>query len=153
MAATSSVSGGFTAAADSSGYKLIGVKITVGLTGLQSQDTVAGFNVSQRDRIVQQSLSTGQYPNAVFTADSVDAPAALADGQAVSVSIPGQLTIHGTTKDVPSTGQAQQTPTGGQVVGSTQVKMTDFGVNPPALPITVVQDQVTLEFQLQVTKS
>lgn len=150
VAATSSVSGGFTAAGDSSGYQLSALKITVGLGGLHSEDTVAGFNVAQRDRIVQQSLSTGQYPDAVFAAARVDVPAAIDGGQAVNVSIPGQLTIHGTTKDATFTGQAQKTASGVQIVGSAHIKMTDFGVNPPALPITVVQDQVTLEFQLHL---
>ena len=31
--------------------------------------------------------------------------------------------------------------------------MTDFGISPPALPITVVQPTVTIEFQLNLTPS
>ena len=31
--------------------------------------------------------------------------------------------------------------------------MTDFGVTPPQLSITVVQPQVTVEFQLNFTRS
>ena len=153
VAASSTVSGGFSATADGSGYQLSAVKITVGLAGLQSQDTVAGFNVSQRDRIVQQSLSTGTYPDATFEASSVDVPSSIDAGQPVTMQLPGKLTIHGVTKEVTFTVQVQTTASGAQAVGSTKVTMTDFGVNPPQIPITVVQPQVTLEFQLNLARS
>lgn len=152
VAATSVVTGGFTAAPDSTGYQVSGGKITVGLSGLQSQDTVAGFNVSQRDRIVQQSLSVGAYPDATFEASTVEVPSAINDGQPVTIQLPGKLTVHGVTRDVTFSVQVQTTPSGLQAVGSTKVSMTDFGVNPPQVPITVVQNQVTLEFQLNLVR-
>lgn len=153
VAGTSTVAGGFTATADSTGYQLTNVKITVGLAGLQSQDTVAGFNVSQRDRIVQQSLSVSQFPAASFEASSVDVPSTIDSGQGVTVQVPGKLTVHGVTKDVTFTVNVQASTSGVQAVGSTKVNMTDFGVNPPQIPITVVQPQVTLEFQLNLAKA
>src|SRR5262249_25544695 len=51
VARTSEVTGGFVAQETSGGYQLSGVKIAVQLTRLQSVDQVAGFNVTQRDRI------------------------------------------------------------------------------------------------------
>jgi hypothetical protein len=38
-------------------------------------DQVAGRDVSQRDRIVSQTLSVFQYPTATFQAQSLDLPA------------------------------------------------------------------------------
>ncbi len=151
VAATTGVSGGFTAVKDSTGYQLTNVKVTVDLTRLQSQDTVAGLNVANRDRIVQQALGTSQYPSAVFQADSIEVPAGIAGGP-VTISAPGKLTIHGQTRDETFEIQAQPAGAGIQAVGSVSVKMTDFGVNPPALPLTQVQDQATLEFTLQLAR-
>ena len=47
----------------------------------------AGYNVTNRDRIVQQSLDVRSYPTATFTAQSVTAPHGQASGRwAVVVS-------------------------------------------------------------------
>lgn len=153
VARTSSVTGGFVAQQTSGGYQLSGLKIAVQLTGLQSVDQVAGFNVTQRDRIVQGSLSTGQYPDAVFQASSVTVPSTIADGATVTLQIPGRLTIHGTTKDVVASVQAHTTSSGLEAAGSIAITMTDFGISPPQVPITTVKPQVTIEFQIELAKA
>jgi polyisoprenoid-binding protein YceI len=153
VARTSTVAGGFSAAKGAGGYQLSNVKVNVQLSGLQSVDQVAGFNVSQRDRIVQRSLSVSQYPEAVFQASSMTVPANLDSGQTVTVQVPGQLTVHGTTKDVVANVQAHATASGVEVVGSIPTNMTDFGVSPPQVPITTVQPATTIEFQLELAKA
>jgi len=153
VARTSEVTGGFVAQETSGGYQLSGVKIAVQLTSLQSVDQVAGFNVTQRDRIVQRALDAQQYPDAVFQASGVTAPSTIAGGQTVTLQVPGQLTIHGTTKDVMASVRAHTTATGLETAGSIAVTMTDFGINPPQVPITTVQPQVTIEFQIELAKA
>ncbi len=153
VARTSEVTGGFVAQETSGGYQLSGMKIAVQLTRLQSVDQVAGFNVTQRDRIVQRALDAQQYPDAVFQASGVTAQSTIADGQTVTLQVPGRLTIHGTTKDVMATVQAHTTATGLETAGSIAVTMTDFGINPPQVPITTVQPQVTIEFQIELAKA
>jgi len=153
VARTSSIAGGFTAQQASSGYQLSGLKIVVRLTGLQSVDQVVGFNVTQRDRIVQSSLSAQQYPEAMFQASSVTVPAAIASGQTVTLQVPGQLTIHGTTRDVVAGVQAHTTAAGLEAAGSIEITMTDYGVNPPQVPITTVQPRATIEFQIELAKA
>jgi polyisoprenoid-binding protein YceI len=150
VARTSGVSGGFTASTSSGAYQLSNVKVTVQLSGLQSVDQVAGFNVSQRDRIVQNTLSVSRYPEAVFQASGMSIPASIDSGP---LQVPGQLTIHGVTKDVVASVQARTTASGVEVVGSIPTRMTDFNVSPPQVPITTVQPDVTIEFQLELTKS
>ena len=150
VARTSGVSGGFTAATSSGGYQLSNLKVTVQLSGLQSVDQVAGFNVSQRDRIVQNSLSVSRYPEAVFQASGVSLPGSIDSGP---LQVPGQLTIHGVTKDVVASVQARTMASGVEVVGSIPARMTDFNVSPPQVPITTVQPDVTIEFQLELTRS
>jgi polyisoprenoid-binding protein YceI len=152
VARTSTVSGSLTVADDGDGLTASSIQFTVGLADLQSVDTVAGLNVANRDRIVSRTLSVSQYPDATFEAQSVSVPAGIESGQTPTVSIPGQLTVHGVTK--PATLSVQLRLNGGQVqaAGSTSFAMTDFGVQPPQVPITVVQPQVTVEFQLVLVR-
>jgi polyisoprenoid-binding protein YceI len=69
------------------------------------------------------------------------------------VTVPGQLTIHGVTRSVQVTVNLQVSGSKAQAAGSTSFSMTDFGVSPPQVPITAVQPQVTLEFQLKLVKA
>ena len=105
VARTGEVTGQITISQSGSTYRMTGAKITVQLANLASIDTVAGFNVRNRDGIVQRSLDVSSFPTAVFEADPVDLPADVATGQAVTVSVPGKLTIHGVTRSVTATGQ------------------------------------------------
>jgi polyisoprenoid-binding protein YceI len=148
VAQTSSVTGSLTVTGSTGSLQASAISIVVDLASLHSIDQVAGLNVSNRDRIVTQALSVQQFPTATFKAASFALPEGLEAGQAVTVSVPGQLTIHGVTKDVTATIQAQLSGDTVQVAGTILTAMTDFGISPPALPITVVQPQVTIEFKL-----
>lgn len=148
-ARTSSVTGGLTVA----GANASAINIAVDLTSLHSVDQVLGFNVSNRDRIVSQALSVQQFPQATFKADLITLPAGLDSGQQATVSAPGQLTIHGVTRPVTASIKAQLSGSTVQVLGTIVSNTTDFGVTPPQLSITVVQPQVTVEFQLNFTRS
>jgi polyisoprenoid-binding protein YceI len=153
VARTSSVSGGLSVQQSSSGLQASSIKFTVQLANLKSVDQVAGFDVSRRDSIVSQTLSVSQYPDATFQAQSVALPASAASGGTESLTIPGQLTIHGVTKSVQVTVQLKVSGSQAQAVGSATFQMTDFGVSPPQIPITTVQPKVTLEFQLALVKA
>jgi polyisoprenoid-binding protein YceI len=152
VARTSDVSGGLTVQRAGSGLQATDVKITAALTSLHSVDSVAGFNVSNRDRLVSQSLAVSQYPDATFQAQTVSLPSGLARGTQ-TVTIPGQLTIHGVTKPATVTARVQVSGSQAQVAGSTSFAMADFAVSPPQVPFTSVQPKVTLEFQLSLVKS
>jgi polyisoprenoid-binding protein YceI len=140
VARTSTVSGSLTVSGDSSGYQVNAITITAVLTDLHSVDSVAGRDVSQ------------QFPNATFTASSVSVTPA-ASGQPVDISLTGKLTIHGVTKDVTATAKAQPTGSKVEVAGSIAVDMTDYGVSPPSVPFTTVDSQVTIEFDIFLTKT
>jgi polyisoprenoid-binding protein YceI len=153
VARTSSVSGGLSVQQSSSGLQASSIKFTAQLANLKSIDQVAGLSVSRRDSIVSQTLSVSQYPDATFQAQSVALPASAASGDTASLTIPGQLTIHGVTKSVQVAVQLKVTGSQAQAAGSTTFQMTDFGINPPQIPITTVQPKVTLEFQLDLAKT
>jgi len=153
VARTSAVSGQATITQSGSTYQLSAATITVQLSSVASVDSVAGYNVTNRDRIVQQSLNVRSFPTAVFEAQSVALPAGAAAGQTVTVSVPGKLTIHGVTKDVTANLQLRVSGTSAQIAGTIATNMTDFGVNPPSIGFTTVQPAVTIEVSLQLTRS
>lgn len=152
VARTSQVSGQVVITQTGSTYQLTSGTITVQLSGLASVDTVAGFDVTNRDRIVQQALSVGSFPTAVFVAQSVALPAEAASGHAVTVSVPGKLTVHGETKDVTAIVQLRVSGSAAQLAGSIATNMTDFGVRTPTAPFVTVQPPVTIEVSLNLTK-
>ena len=152
VARTSEVTGGFTVQQDSSGWVASTIRFSAQLGGLQSVDQVLGRNVSQRDFLVSRTLAVQQYPDATFQAPSVTVPATLESGGTVEVTVPGQLTIHGTTRNADATVQLRLVGSQVQAAGSTAVTMTDFGITPPQVPFTTSDSHVTIEFQLVLVK-
>ena len=153
VARTSDVSGQVTITKTGTTYVMTSAKVTAQLASLASVDQVAGYNVTNRDRIVSQSLGVGTYPTAVFQAQSVTLPAGVETGQTVTVSVPGQLTIRGVTKDVTATVQLRVSGTTAQIAGSISTNMTDFGISPPSIGFTTVQAATTIEFSLNLAAS
>jgi polyisoprenoid-binding protein YceI len=153
VARTSDVTGKVGIAQSGTTYEMTSATITVQLANLASVDSVAGYNVTNRDRIVQQSLDVRSFSTATFTAQSVALPAGADSGQAVTVSVPGQLTVHGVTKTVTATIQLRVTGNTAQIAGTIATNMTDFGVSPPTIGFTTVQSAVTIEFSLNLTQA
>jgi polyisoprenoid-binding protein YceI len=153
VARTSDVSGQVSIMQTGTTYVMTSAKVTAQLSSLASVDQVAGYNVTNRDRIVSQSLSVSAYPTAVFQAQSVTLPAGAETGQAVTVSVPGQLTIRGVTKDVTAVVQLRVSGTTAQLAGSISTNMTDFGISPPSIGFTTVQPAVTIEFSLNMASA
>ena len=153
VARTGDVTGSVNISQSGSTYEMTSAAVTVQLSGLTSVDSVAGYNVTNRDRVVQRSLDVSTYPAAVFKAQHVALPAGVETGQAVAVSVPGQLTIHGVTKDVTATLQLRVSGNAAQIAGTISTNMTDFGVSPPSIGFTTVQPALTIEFQLKLTES
>ena len=153
VARTSQVSGQVSIAQSGGAYQLASATITVQLSGLASVDSVAGYNVTNRDRIVQGSLDVRSFPTAVFVAEPVTLPASAARGQTVTVSVPGKLTVHGVTKDVTANVQLRVSGATAQLAGTIATNMTDFGVSPPSIGFTTVQPAVTIEVSLNLTQS
>jgi polyisoprenoid-binding protein YceI len=152
VARTSTVSGSLTVSGDASGYTASAITLTAVLTDLHSVDSVVGHSVTQRDSFVARSMNLQQFPNATFTATSASVVAA-DSSQQVSVSVPGKLTIHGVTKDVTATAKAQMTGGKIEIAGSVSINMTDYGISPPSVGFTTSDSQVTIGFDIFLTKS
>ena len=153
VARTSDVTGQVSITQSGGAYEMSSATVTVQLGTLASVDQVAGYNVTNRDRIVQGSLDARSFPTAVFVAQPVTLPAGVDTGQTVSVSVPGQLTIHGVTKDVTANLQLRVSGTTAQIAGKIATNMTDFGISPPNIGFTTVQPAVTIEVSLNLTGS
>jgi polyisoprenoid-binding protein YceI len=153
VARTSAVSGDVTLHQGASGLQATSLQFTAQVGQLKSVDSVAGYNVTNRDRIVQGALQAGQFPTASFQADTVALPDTLSAGQAVTLTVPGKITIKGVTKDATATVQVQVQGSGAQVAGSVPANMADFGISPPQVPFTKSESAVTIEFQLVLTKA
>jgi polyisoprenoid-binding protein YceI len=153
VARTSTVTGQVTISESGGTLQLTSARITVGLSSLASVDSVAGFNVTNRDHIVQQALDVESFPTAVFEASSVTIPASAANGGTVTLTVPGQLTVRGVTKSVTATLQLRVSGTAAQVAGKIPTNMTDFGISPPTAPFVTVQPGVTIEVSLKLARS
>ena len=153
VARTSAVSGGMTVAGDAtSGFMVTHISITADLTQLHSVDSVAGRDVTQRDGVVFRQLDLSSFPTASFTATSVSV-APTGTGSKVSLQIAGNLSLHGVTKPVTATAQAQLNGDKLEVAGSVIADMSDFGVSPPHVPFVAVDSQLTIEFDVFLTKT
>jgi len=153
VARTSDVTGNVVITQSGTTYEMTSTTITVQLANLASVDSVAGHNVTNRDRIVQQSLDVRSFPTATLASQSVALPAGADSGQAVTVSVPGQLTVRGVTKTVTATIQLRVTGNTAQIAGTIATNMTDFGVSPPSIGFTTVQSAVTIEFSLNLAQA
>src|SRR5712692_963311 len=152
VARTSDVTGQVSITQSGGTYQMTSATVTVQLASLASVDQVAGYNVTNRDRIVQGALGVSSSPTAVFVAQSVTLPAGVETGQAVTVTVPGRLTIHGVTKDVTASLQLRVSGTTAQIAGMIATNMTDFGISPPSIGFTTVQPSVTIEVSLNLSE-
>jgi polyisoprenoid-binding protein YceI len=130
------------------GTTITAAKITADLTALQSDKPM-------RDgQLRRQALETDQYPTATFELTTpIQLPSVPADGQAISVTAQGNLTLHGVTKAVSIPLQAKLSGSTVTVVGSTAIAFADYNIAPPqSMVVLSVDDHGTLELQLHFTK-
>jgi polyisoprenoid-binding protein YceI len=141
---TPAVSGNMTIA----GTTVTDATIQADLTGLQSDDP-------RRDgQLSRQGIQTGQYPTATFKLTApIELGSVPADGQEVSVTATGQLTLHGQTRDVQIPLRAKLSGSVIVVTGSIPITFADYGIQKPSsFAVVSIADQGTMELQLFFTK-
>jgi polyisoprenoid-binding protein YceI len=122
------------------------VQITADLTGLVSDD-------SRRDgELGDRGIETNTYPTAVFKSTQPIVLTLPAEGQIVSVTASGALTLHGVTRSVQIALQAQRRGGIVAVSGSTNIVFADYGFQGPTSAIVVsVENHGIMEFHLLFT--
>lgn len=137
---TSDVTGTLTLA----GSTVTAVDVTANLTTLASDDP-------QRDgQLARQGIQASQFPNAEFKlTQPLDLGAIPTEGQAITATATGDLTLHGVTKSVQI--QVSATLSGGivTVTGSLPIAFADYGMTPPnSFKVLSVDDHAVMELQL-----
>ena len=124
---------------------LASAEVTVDVASI-STDT------SQRDSYFRSNvMDVATYPTATFTVQGpVDLPELT--GTPVTVPVTGDLTVHGTTRQVRTDLAVVRTAEGVEVSGAVPVVFADFGVSAPNLGFVRVEDRGQVEFLLRLTR-
>jgi polyisoprenoid-binding protein YceI len=131
---------------------------TTNLTaGSLSVDTTSiSSDKSQRDnRLRNEGLQTDSFPTATFKLTApVAVPAAALAGTASDVTLTGDLTLHGVTKNVSIPAKAQLVNGVISVAGSLAFPLSDYSITAPNIGgfIVSIADTGTLEFLVNFTK-
>jgi len=129
------------------GSTLVSAVIEADFTAIVSND-------NRRDNKIQGALDTDQFPTAGFVlTEPVDFGSVPAEGEPVSVTATGDLTIHGITNSADIPLEAQLVGETIVVVGSTEVVFADYDVEAPSAVIVLsVEDRGQIELQLFFTR-
>lgn len=128
-----------------------GSKLTVDLRGLKSDQ-------DQRDGYIQnRTLETSKFPNAEFVPTKVTGLDRMIPsvGQA-GISLTGNLTIHGVTKEVTFQGIATFNPRTNSVAGRAKTSLTfdEFGLTQPKIGrLASVDNKIDLELVYRFKRS
>src|SRR6476620_2025657 len=119
---TQNVSGSLTI----DGATITAMQVSVDMTTLQSDD-------SRRDeRLRTDGLQTDQFPTATFTlTEPIEVGSVPKDGQTIQAVAVGNLTLHGVTRSVEVSIQAQRNGNEIEAIGSVDVVLTDYAIEAP----------------------
>ena len=126
------------------GAAITEVVIEVDLTALTSDD-------SRRDGALRrQALETNTYPSTTFTlTQPIPIDAVPAEGEMLSVTATGDLTLHGVTREVQIPMEGQLVGDRVAVVGSIEIVFADYDMDTPsAFIVLAIDDHGIMEFQL-----
>ncbi len=124
---------------------------TITAVSISAQMTTITTDNGARDNAMRsQALETDLFPEATFVLTApIDIGAIPAEGETVSVTANGDLTVHGVTKAVQFPIQASVAAGSLVVVGQLDVALADFDITPPSAPIvSSVEDVAILEMSL-----
>jgi polyisoprenoid-binding protein YceI len=145
---TSSITGSATIADSSGTLTVTAAEFSVDMTSLKSDRDM------RDNRLRRDGIETDSFPTSTFKLTTpVALPADAAGGGQFSVTLHGDLTLHGVTKTVDILATAQLNGGVIQVLGSLGFPFSDYAINAPNIAGFVsVQDTGTLEFQVNLTK-
>ena len=151
------VLGGVDTTATGRGNEIDGSITVAGTTVTEGSFTVQVASItsdrSQRDgQFTGRIMQTSQFPTATFTiTQPVDLGTIPADGQQVTASVTGDLTLHGVTNSVTFDVTAQTDGTTIGVLGEIPIVFADYGIDNPSTGFVTTEDNGLLEFILVFT--
>jgi polyisoprenoid-binding protein YceI len=132
-----------------SGSSVTDLSVTVDMTTLQSDR-------SRRDgAMATRGLETNTFPDASFVlAAPIDLGAVPADGESISASAAGELTLHGVTQSISLDLEGSLVEGTMVVVGSVDIALVDYGIEKPTgFSVLSIADVGVLEIQLALVRS
>ena len=126
------------------GTQITAVDVTANLESLKSDD-------DRRDgQLQRQALETSEFPQATFKLTTpIDLGSLPTDGQTITATATGELTLHGVTKTVQVPIEARLSGAVVTVVGSIDIKFADFDIDQPvSFAVLSIEDHGTMELQL-----
>ena len=126
------------------GTSITSVEVTANLAALQSDD-------ERRDgQLRRQALETEAFPQATFRLTSpIDLGAEPVDGETISTTATGELTLHGVTRPVEVPIEARLSGDVVSVAGSIDILFADYNIaQPTSFLVLSIEDHGTMELQL-----
>lgn len=126
------------------GDTITSVDVTADLTGLKSDD-------DRRDgQLERQAIETSQFPQTTFRLTSpIELGSVPVDGQMITATATGELTLHGVTRTVEVPLQARLTGDVVTVTGSIEILFADYNIQrPTSFLVLSIEDHGTMELQL-----
>jgi polyisoprenoid-binding protein YceI len=123
---------------------LTAASVDADLTQLESDQ-------SRRDNALRnQGLETAQFPTATFVlTEPLTLPEGLEAGEAVQLTLVGELTLHGVTQPVEVPVEAQLADGVIAAIGSLEIQFADYNMDTPrAASVLSVEDHGVMEMQL-----
>ncbi|MEJ6548486.1 MULTISPECIES: YceI family protein [unclassified Corynebacterium] len=118
-------------------------RVTVDVASIESD--IEKRDIHVRDNI----LHTDRYPDAVFSiTDPVDLSSLPEDGSVDTVTVTGELTMHGQTNEVSTDLRVLRTGENVIVEGQVPVKREDFGIVTPEFVASQIADEGTVDLLL-----
>ncbi len=151
------VLGGVDTTATGRGNEIEGSITVAGTTVTEGSFTVQVASItsdrSQRDgQFTGRIMQTSQFPTATFTiTQPVDLGTIPADGEQVTASVTGDLTLHGVTNSVTFDVTAQTDGATIGVLGEIPIVFADYGIDNPSTGFVTTEDNGLLEFILVFT--
>ena len=126
------------------GSAITAVNVEVDMTQLRSDQ-------SRRDGALrQQAIETNTYPTSSFAlTEPIPLDGVPAEGETISVTAVGDLTLHGVTRQVEIPLEGQLTDGLVVVIASIEIVFADYDIEKPRAGIVIsVEDRGIMEFQL-----
>ncbi len=131
------------------GASITKLQVTADLRQLRSDNSL-------RDgQLRSQAIETNRFPNATFVlAAPVSIGTVPAEGQTITRTITGDLTLHGVTKRITMEVQGQLKAGQVVVVGSTEILFADYGISQPrSTSVLSTESKGIMELQLVFGKA
>lgn len=118
---------------------------------IEADMTKLASDSNMRDgQLRNQGIETNRFPTSTFVVtEAIDLPEGIESGDAVAITLKGDLTLHGVRKAVEIPGEAQYVDGSLVVIGSLPILFADYDIEKPnGASVLSIEDNGVMEFQL-----